>query len=209
MGVQFAGNILVQSNNGPLPISAGGTGQTTAATAINALLPTQTGESGKVLTTNGTNVSWSASIVTPGGADTQIQFNDAGTFGASANLVVNKSTGAVTSASAFSGTGLNISDIAGTLRTLGFRTAGSDRWLMQTNTVAESGSNVGSNFQFSRVADNGSTSNLVYTVSRATGVVDFKVDPTVNGSPIGGVASFNTRTGAITLTSSDVTDALT
>ena len=209
MGVQFAGNILVQSNGGPLPISSGGTGQTTAATAINALLPTQTGESGKVLTTNGTNVSWSGSILTPGGADTQIQFNDAGTFGGNAFFTVNKSTGALTSSSTFSGIGINISDTAGTLRTLGFRTAGSDRWLMQTNTVAESGSNVGSNFQFSRVADNGSTSNLVYTVSRTTGVVDFKVDPTVNGSPIGGVASFNTRTGAITLTSGDVTTALT
>ena len=103
MGVQFAGNILVQSNNGPLPISAGGTGQTTAATAINALLPTQTGESGKVLTTNGTNVSWSGSILTPGGADTQIQFNDAGTFGGNAFFTVNKSTGALTSSSTFSG----------------------------------------------------------------------------------------------------------
>ncbi len=39
-------------------IAKGGTGQTTAANAINALLPTQTGNSGKFLTTNGTVSSW-------------------------------------------------------------------------------------------------------------------------------------------------------
>ena len=111
MGVQFAGNILVQSNNGPLPISAGGTGQTTAATAINALLPTQTGESGKVLTTNGTNVSWSATAGgSAGGADTNIQFNDSGSFGGNAFFTVNKSTGALTSTSTFKSIGLTISD---------------------------------------------------------------------------------------------------
>jgi hypothetical protein len=58
MGVLFAGNILVQSNGGPLPIVSGGTGQTTATDAINALLPSQTSNSGKILTTDGTDVSW-------------------------------------------------------------------------------------------------------------------------------------------------------
>ncbi len=43
---------------GVLGIAGGGTGQTTAALAINALLPTQTSNSGKVLTTNGTVASW-------------------------------------------------------------------------------------------------------------------------------------------------------
>ncbi len=39
-------------------IANGGTGNTTAANAINALLPTQTSNSGKFLTTNGTVGSW-------------------------------------------------------------------------------------------------------------------------------------------------------
>lgn len=43
---------------GTLPITAGGTGQTTAQAAIDALLPTQTGNNGKYLTTDGTNASW-------------------------------------------------------------------------------------------------------------------------------------------------------
>jgi hypothetical protein len=47
-----------------LPIAQGGTGQTTASTAINALMPTQTDNSGKYLTTNGVSVSWGS--VTPG-----------------------------------------------------------------------------------------------------------------------------------------------
>jgi hypothetical protein len=43
---------------GTLPIAAGGTGQTTANTAFNALVPSQTSQSGKYLTTNGTDTSW-------------------------------------------------------------------------------------------------------------------------------------------------------
>jgi hypothetical protein len=45
--------------SGTLPIANGGTGQTTAGTAINALLPDQTSQTGKFLTTNGTSPSWS------------------------------------------------------------------------------------------------------------------------------------------------------
>lgn len=55
----------IQSSTLPLPITQGGTGQTTATAAINALLPTQA--AGNFLTTNGTNVYWidpSLSLVT-------------------------------------------------------------------------------------------------------------------------------------------------
>jgi hypothetical protein len=44
--------------SGTLAIANGGTGQTTATGAINALVPTQTGNSGKFLTTDGSLVSW-------------------------------------------------------------------------------------------------------------------------------------------------------
>jgi hypothetical protein len=43
---------------GALPIANGGTGQTTASTAINALLPSQSGNSGKYLTSDGSAASW-------------------------------------------------------------------------------------------------------------------------------------------------------
>ena len=42
-----------------LGIAYGGTGQITANAAINALLPSQTGNAGKFYTTDGTNTSWS------------------------------------------------------------------------------------------------------------------------------------------------------
>lgn len=42
----------------PLDVTLGGTGQITANAALNALLPNQTGQNGKVLQTNGTNTSW-------------------------------------------------------------------------------------------------------------------------------------------------------
>ena len=41
-----------------ISVAAGGTGQTTANTAFNALAPDQTGNSGKYMTTDGTNTSW-------------------------------------------------------------------------------------------------------------------------------------------------------
>jgi len=43
---------------GTLAITNGGTGQTTANAALNALLPSQASNSGKYLTTNGTDTSW-------------------------------------------------------------------------------------------------------------------------------------------------------
>lgn len=49
---------LTTGVTGTLPIANGGTGQTTAGAAINALLPSQSGNSGKYLTTDGTNPSW-------------------------------------------------------------------------------------------------------------------------------------------------------
>jgi hypothetical protein len=41
-----------------LPITSGGTGQTTANSALNALLPSQSTYAGKFLTTDGSNTSW-------------------------------------------------------------------------------------------------------------------------------------------------------
>jgi hypothetical protein len=43
---------------GTVAIANGGTGQTTPNAAVNALLPSQSGNSGKVLSTDGTNTSW-------------------------------------------------------------------------------------------------------------------------------------------------------
>lgn len=47
---------------GVTAIANGGTGQTTASNAINALLPSQSGNASKYLTTNGTVASWAAAF---------------------------------------------------------------------------------------------------------------------------------------------------
>lgn len=52
---------------GTLPIAAGGTGQTTANAAFNALAPSQSTNSGKYLTTDGTNTSWATLSTDPAG----------------------------------------------------------------------------------------------------------------------------------------------
>lgn len=48
--------------SGTLAITNGGTGQTTAIDAFNALAPSQTSNTGKYLTTNGTNTSWATVV---------------------------------------------------------------------------------------------------------------------------------------------------
>lgn len=72
-----------------LGISFGGTGQTSANAAFNALAPSQGSNTGKFLTTDGTNTSWAtiSSGGTPAGSTGDIQFNSSGAFGADdANL---------------------------------------------------------------------------------------------------------------------------
>lgn len=62
-----------------------------------SFLPTQTGNSGKFLKTDGTNPSWDtpSATVTPAGSDTQVQFNDGGALGADSGLVFDKTTDAL------------------------------------------------------------------------------------------------------------------
>jgi hypothetical protein len=76
-GLTFSGGPVTSSGTmtmaGTLGIASGGTGQITAAAAINALLPGQGGNAGEFLTTDGTNVSWAAGggpVTTPGAVGT-------------------------------------------------------------------------------------------------------------------------------------------
>ena len=64
------------ASGGLTAIANGGTGATTAAAALAALLPSQTGNSGKALTTNGTAASWGTIAV---GASIQV-FTSSGTY---------------------------------------------------------------------------------------------------------------------------------
>lgn len=56
-------------NASVIPINKGGTGQTSASAAINALLPSQSGNTDKFLKTNGTDVLWATVPTSGGGAE--------------------------------------------------------------------------------------------------------------------------------------------
>jgi alpha-tubulin suppressor-like RCC1 family protein len=58
--ITLVGDISYKIAGDLTPIYEGGTGQATAVAAVNALLPIQTGNAGKTLLTDGSNVSWQA-----------------------------------------------------------------------------------------------------------------------------------------------------
>lgn len=61
-------NLTHDNIGGTLGISKGGTGQTSASAALNALLPSQASQNGKVLKTDGTNATWQTDSTGGGGA---------------------------------------------------------------------------------------------------------------------------------------------
>jgi hypothetical protein len=77
---------------GAVAIANGGTGQTTANAAFNALAPAQTGNSGKYLTTNGTNTSWASvttgTVTSVSGTGTVSGITLTGTVTSSGNLTL-------------------------------------------------------------------------------------------------------------------------
>lgn len=56
--VTSSGTLTATYSGTPLPVAYGGTGGVNATVAINNLVPNQTGNNGKFLTTNGSSVSW-------------------------------------------------------------------------------------------------------------------------------------------------------
>lgn len=95
LGGTLTGVSLSSQVSGTLPITNGGTGASTASQAINALLPPQSGNSGAILTTNGTSTSWmqiptsgttNGYVVLPGnilmqwGTSPAIPYTEQGTF---------------------------------------------------------------------------------------------------------------------------------
>lgn len=121
LGGTLSGVNLGSQVTGTLAIGSGGTGKTTASEAINALVPSQTDNGGKYLTTNGSAVSWATvaggtgtvtsitlstgttGLTVSGGSSQTITTN--GTFAIDGNLeVANGGTGAT----AKTGSGSNV-----------------------------------------------------------------------------------------------------
>lgn len=103
-------------NTGALKLAGTTSGTVTLSTADAAgtwtmKLPTSGGTNGYVLSTDGSgNTSWVAQSGgggTPGGSDTQIQFNNAGAFGGSSGLTWNDTTKLLTATGLGTGGGAN------------------------------------------------------------------------------------------------------
>ncbi len=115
-GLSFSGSPITTSGTltlgGTLGIASGGTGQITANAAFNALVPSQTGNSGKYLTTDGTDTSWATNplgtvtSVDASGGTTGLSFSggpitSSGTLTLSGTLAVaNGGTGGTTATDA-------------------------------------------------------------------------------------------------------------
>jgi hypothetical protein len=89
---------------GTLAIANGGTGQTTANAAFNALAPSQTSNSGKYLTTDGTNTSWAT--VSSGNITTSGMYEMANTI--SSNYTIGSGNNAVSAGPITINTGVTV-----------------------------------------------------------------------------------------------------
>jgi hypothetical protein len=125
-GLSFSGTPITSTGTltlaGTLGIGYGGTGATTATAARTALLPSQSSQSGKVLTTDGSDVSWSSAgtgtvtSVAASGGTTGLSFSggpitSSGTLTLSGTLAVaNGGTGAATATAALTALGAQAAD---------------------------------------------------------------------------------------------------
>jgi hypothetical protein len=89
-------------------------------------------------------------------------------------IMVDRSTDAIAAV-------LNMRADAGFAESIFFQTGatGVNRWTLGKNATAESGSSAGSDFQLVAFNDAGTSLGSVFTVARATRVMDFQVSPTV------------------------------
>jgi hypothetical protein len=83
-GLTFSGNPAgLWTMAGTLAVASGGTGATTSTGSINNLLPSQSGQSGRYLRTDGANVSWAvADALPPQGGNAGLFLTTNGTIAA-------------------------------------------------------------------------------------------------------------------------------
>ena len=166
-----------------------------------------------VLKTDGTgNLSWTAQTGggggTPGGTNTQIQFNDAGSFGGNANLTFDKATSILTiignvvannanlgnlaTANYFSGSGNLLSNIQGA------NVSGAVAYATTANSV--SGSNVTGAVAYATTANSVAGSNVTGAVAYAT------TANSVSGSNVSGEVTYAATANSVA--GSNVTGAV-
>ena len=169
--ITASGTLALSYSGTALPVANGGTGQTTTTAAFDALAPTQTGNSGKYLTTNGSTTSWAtvSGGGSPAGADTQVQYNSGGTsFGASSAFTFTSGTGLVT-ATGFSGA-LN-GTVGATTPTTGVFTTATARSTAVQDFVALQGRAGGTNSYGVTLTPTTLTASRTLTLPDASGTI--------------------------------------
>lgn len=148
------------TSTGTLAIDQGGTGQTTANAALNALLPSQTSASGKYLKSDGTNSAWDQIDINSSDVTGTLPIASGGTGQTTRQAALNGLAGAVTAAQFLRGDGTNVSMSAiqaSDVPTLNQNTTGTAAGLSATLAINKGGTN---NTAFT--AKSGNVAGLVF-----------------------------------------------
>lgn len=154
-----------------VPIANGGTGQTTANAAFNALVPSQTGNSGKYLTTDGTNTSWATNplgtVTSVSGTGTVSGLTLTGTVTTSGSLTL----GGTLDLSTYNGAGAFTTLSASSSVTLSGGTANGVAYLNASKVLTTGSALTFDGTTFTSGAHTLSTGNLTFsgTAQRITG----------------------------------------
>jgi hypothetical protein len=178
----LAGSIdLATKVTGALPVANGGTGQTTANAALNALLPTQTGNSGKVLSTDGSNTSWIAS----GGSGTVTSVSVTTANGVSGSVATATTTPAITLTLG----AITPSSVAATGTVSGSNLSGTntgDQTITLTGNVTGSGTGSFATTIANGVVTNAMLAGNIDLTTKVTGIL-----PAANGGTANGFTAFS------------------
>ena len=173
-GSNYVGNANLTFNKTTSTLSTGSLSLTgTANLGAVGNVKITGGTSGYYLQTDGTgNLSWAAGggggSGSPGGVNTQVQFNDAGSFGGNANLTFNKTTGTLTTVSLSVTGNANVGNlgVTGVYSSLGSVTGNVTAGNLVTGgTVTATGNIVGGNIQTTGIVSGGFLTENSLTVS--------------------------------------------
>jgi hypothetical protein len=144
--------VQAQNLTGTLAIVNGGTGQTTANAAFNALAPSQSGANGKYLKSDGTNTSWDQIDISTGDITGTLPVANGGTG-------VTTSTGSGNNVLSTSATLTTPTINTGTLSIPTISTYGNIKALFETATITASAPSATTNFDVTTQAVQYYTSN--------------------------------------------------